>query len=95
MQGGTTFYFVTDGIESALAQARDAADGNDVSLGGGAAVVQQYLAGGLLDEMLISLVPVFLERGTRLFDNLGTDPQRPRQVEAIEAPGVTHLRYRF
>jgi dihydrofolate reductase len=95
MQGGTTFHFVSDGIESALEQARNAAEGNDVSLGGGAAVVQQYLAAGLVDEMLISLVPVFLGAGTRLFDNLGTNPPRPQQVEAIEAPGVTHIRYRF
>ena len=95
MQGGTTFHFVTDGIESALEQARDAAGGKDVSLGGGATVVQQYLAAGLLDEMLLSLVPVFLSRGTRLFDNLPDDMARPQQVEAIEAPGVTHIRYRF
>ena len=95
MQGGTTFHFVTDGIESALEQARDAAEGNDVSLGGGAAAVQQYLAAGLVDEMLISLVPIFLGAGTRLFDNLGPNPPRPQQVEAIEAPGATHMRYRF
>jgi dihydrofolate reductase len=95
MQGGTTSHFVTDGIESALEQARNAAEGKDVSLGGGAAAVQQYLAAGLVDEMLISLVPVFLGAGTRLFDNLGTNPPRPQQVEAIDAPGVTHIRYRF
>ena len=95
MQGGTTFHFVTDGIESALEQAREAADGKDVSLGGGATVVQQYLAAGLVDEILISLVPVFLGAGTRLFDNLGTNPPRPRPLEAVEAPGVTHIRYRF
>jgi len=95
MQGGTTFHFVTDGIESALEQARNAAEGKDVSLGGGAATVQPYLAAGLVDEMLISLVPVFLGAGTRLFDNLGPNPPRPRQIEAIAAPGVTHLRYRF
>jgi dihydrofolate reductase len=95
MKGGTTFNFVTDGIESALEQAREAAAGKDVSLGGGATTVQQYLAAGLLDEMTITLVPVFLGDGTRLFDNLGKAPRRPEQVEAIEAPGVTHLRYRF
>jgi dihydrofolate reductase len=95
MEGGTTFNFVTDGIESALEQAREAAAGKDVSLGGGATTVQQYLAAGLLDEMTITLVPVFLGDGTRLFDNLGKAPRRPEQVEAIEAPGVTHLRYRF
>jgi dihydrofolate reductase len=95
MRGGTTFNFVTDGIESALEQARDAAGGRDVSLGGGAATVQQYLAAGLLDEALITLVPVFLGEGTRLFENVGDAPRRPEQVEVIEAPGVTHLRYRF
>jgi dihydrofolate reductase len=95
MEGGTTFNFVTDGIESALEQAHEAAAGKDVSLGGGATTVQQYLAAGLLDEMTITLVPVFLGDGTRLFDNLGKAPRRPEQVEAIEAPGVTHLRYRF
>jgi dihydrofolate reductase len=95
MHGDTTFYFVTDGIDSALEQARAAAEEMDVSLGGGAATVQQYLAAGLVDELLISLVPVFLGSGTRLFENLGPDVQRAQQVEAIEAPGVTHIRYRF
>jgi dihydrofolate reductase len=62
MEGGTTFHFVTDGIESALPQAREAAGSRDVSLGGGASTVQQYLALGLVDELIISLAPVFLER---------------------------------
>jgi dihydrofolate reductase len=93
MQGGTTFYFVTDGIESALEQAREVAGDKDISLGGGASVVQQYLAAGLLDEMLISVVPLFLGRGARLFDNLDWAKPKLRQVEAIEAPGVTHIRY--
>jgi dihydrofolate reductase len=94
MQGGTTFHFVTDGIESALDQARAAAGGKDVSLGGGATAVQQYLAAGLLDEMLISLVPVFLGSGARLFDDLGGARPRLEQLETVEAPGVTHIRYR-
>jgi dihydrofolate reductase len=95
MEGGTTFYFVTDGIESALEQAREGAGGQDVSLGGGASTVQEYLAAGLVNELLLSLVPVFLGSGTRLFDNLGTNVARPQQIEVVEAPGVTHLRYRF
>jgi dihydrofolate reductase len=95
MEGGTTFHFVSDGIESALAQAREAGGGQDVSLGGGASTVQQYLALGLVDELLISLVPVFLGDGTRLFDNLGANTRRPEQTEVVEAPGVTHLRYGF
>ena len=93
MQGGTTFYFVTDGIGSALEQARAAAEEKDVSIGGGANVVQQYLAAGLLDEILISVVPIFLGGGARLFDNLGEPKPMLRQVEAIDAPGVTHIRY--
>jgi dihydrofolate reductase len=93
-EGGTTFHFVTDGIESALEQAREAAAGKDVSLGGGSRAVQQYLAAGLVDEILISLVPVFLGGGTRLFDNLGEARPRLEQVQVVEAPGVTHIRYR-
>jgi dihydrofolate reductase len=94
MKGGTTFHFVTDGIEAALERAREAAAGKDVSLGGGAATVQQYLAAGLVDEMTISVVAVFLGRGERLFDALGDEPPKLEQVETIEAPGVTHIRYR-
>jgi dihydrofolate reductase len=93
MQGGTTFHFVTDGIESALEQAKAAAGNQDVSLGGGAAVAQQYLAAGLLDEMVISIVPVILGGGARLFDNLGDPRPGLEQVQAVEAPGVTHIRY--
>jgi dihydrofolate reductase len=90
---GTTFHFVTDGIESALEQARAAAGDKDVSVGGGATAVQQYLSAGLLDELLISVVPVLLGAGARLFDNLGDPLPQLRQVEAIEAPSVTHIRY--
>jgi dihydrofolate reductase len=93
MEGGTTFHFVTDGIESAFEQAMAAAGDQDVSIGGGANVVQQYLAAGLLDEMVISVVPVLLGGGARLFDNLGDPVPKLEQVHAIEAPGVTHIRY--
>jgi dihydrofolate reductase len=93
MQGGTTFYFVTDGIESALEQAREVAGDKDVSIGGGARAVQQYLAAGLLDEMVISAVPLFLGGGARLFDNLGDARPELEQIEAVDAPGVTHIRY--
>jgi dihydrofolate reductase len=92
-EGGTTLHFVTSGIESALEQARAAAGEQDVSLGGGAAVVQQYLAAGLIDELLISVVPVLLGGGARLFDNVGDAKPKLAQVEAVEAPGVTHIRY--
>jgi len=93
MKGGTTFHFVTDGIEAALEQARAAAGEKDVSLGGGANVVQQYLAAGLLDEIVLSVVPVFLGGGARLFENLGVPKPSLRQVQAVDAPGVTHIRY--
>lgn len=90
---GTTFTFVTDGIESALAQAKEAAGGKDVTIGGGAAAVQQYLAAGLVEEMLLNVAPVLLGDGARLLENLGTDLGF-EQVEAVDAPGVAHLKYR-
>jgi dihydrofolate reductase len=93
MEGGTTFHFVTDGIEAALARARSAASDKDVSIGGGATAVQQYLVSGLLDELVVSVVPLFLGGGARLFDSLGEAPPRLRQVQAVDAPGVTHIRY--
>jgi dihydrofolate reductase len=92
MEGGTTFIFVTDGIESALEQARQAAGGRDVLLGGGASVIQQYLAAGLIDELELHIVPVLLGHGERLLDNVGN--LSVEQVRAIEAPGVTHIKYR-
>jgi dihydrofolate reductase len=92
-QGGTTFTFVTDGIESALAQAREAANGKDVAVGGGATAIQQYLDAGLLDELQIHLVPVLLHGGARLLDNLGPHVELER-VRAIDSPTVTHLKYR-
>ena len=95
MQGGTTFHFVTEGIEPALEQAREAAGGKDVSLAGGADVAQQYLAAGLLDEMQITLVPVLLGGGTRLLDRLGDAEVEPELVGVVAAPDVTHLKYRF
>jgi dihydrofolate reductase len=89
----TTFTFVTDGIESALDQARRAAAGRDTFIGGGADVINQYLAAGLVDEVELHIVPLILGGGARLFDGLGPD-LRLEQVRAIEAPGVTHLKYR-
>ena len=94
MEGGTTYHFVTDGIESALEQAREAAGGKDVMLWGGAQVINQYLAAGLLDELELHIVPVLLGGGARLFDNLGGAEIELEQVRAVEAPGVTHLKYR-
>jgi len=92
--GGTTFTFVTDGIESALEQARAAAGGKDVALGGGANVAQQYLEAGLVDELQIHLVPVLLGAGARLFDNLEGADVALECTRTVEAPGVTHLTYR-
>ena len=93
MEGGTTFHFVTDGIESALEQARDAAGGKDVMLWGGAQVANQYLAAGLLNELELHVVPVLLGDGARLFDDVEAAEVQLEQVRAVEAPGVTHLKY--
>jgi dihydrofolate reductase len=93
LEGGTTFHFVTEGIESALAQARAAADGRDVMLGGGAQAARQYLAAGLVDEMELSLVPILLGAGERLFDGLGDDLHGLVPVRTVAAPGVTHLKF--
>lgn len=93
--GDTTFTFVTDGIESALEQARAAAAGKDVWIGGGAETIQQYLAAGLVDEMLLNVVPIMLGDGERLFDNLGGADPGLEQVEAIAGPDAAHLRYRL
>ena len=91
MEGGTTFTFVTDGIESALEQARAAAGGKDVEIAGGASAVRQYLKAGLLDELVLHLVPVVLGAGERLLE--GLDGLAFEPVEVIASPAVTHLRY--
>jgi dihydrofolate reductase len=93
-QGGTTFTFVTDGIEAALEQARAAAGEKDVAVAGGADVVQQYLKAGLLEELELHVVPVLLGDGVRLFENLGANPPRLERTRVIDSPAVTHLRYR-
>jgi dihydrofolate reductase len=94
-EGGTTFTFVTDGIEAALEQARAAAGEKDVAVGGGANVAQQYLRAGLLDELQIHVVPVLLGDGVRLFENhLGSRQGELECTRVIESPTVTHLRYR-
>jgi dihydrofolate reductase len=93
MAGGTTYHFVTDGIESALEQAKEAAGGKDVMLWGGGQVIGQYLAAGLLDELEFHVVPVLLGGGSRPFPE-PTTGVRLEQVRAVEAPGVTHLKYR-
>jgi dihydrofolate reductase len=92
-QGGTTFNFVTDGIESALEQARSAAGDKDVQVAGGASVVQQYLNAGLLDEFQVHVVPIILGSGVRLFDDLGSRPDVVL-TRVVDSPEVTHLSYR-
>jgi dihydrofolate reductase len=93
LEGGTTFTFVTNGIEAALEQARRAAGGKDVSLAGGAKAAQEYLAAGLVDEMEISLVPTLLGSGERLFNSLGDDLHGLELVRTVAAPEVTHLKF--
>jgi dihydrofolate reductase len=95
-RGGTTFTFVTDGIQAAFEQARAAAGSSDVAVGGGAMAAQQYLSAGLLDELQVHVVPVLLGAGVRLFeDGLATVPVELERTRTIESPtGVTHLRYR-
>jgi dihydrofolate reductase len=92
MNGGTTFNFVTDGIASALAQAREAADGGDIAIAGGANTVNQYLAAGLIDELRLHVAPVLLGAGERLFDGVGDVTLEPLGVRGTDL--VTHLRYR-
>jgi dihydrofolate reductase len=94
LKSGNTFTFVTEGIESALDQAWEAAGDKDVHLGGGASIAQQYLKAGLIDELHVNLVPVLLGGGARLFDDLDGADVRLECTRAIEAPGVTHLSYR-
>ena len=91
-EGGTSFTFVTDGIESALAQARRAAGGKDVALAGGAATAQQYLRAGLVDEIEISLVPTLLGSGERLFDGVGDALDGFTLVRTVAMPDVVHLK---
>jgi dihydrofolate reductase len=92
MQGGTTFHFVTDGIESALEQARAAAGDKDVSIAGGASAVRQYLAAGLLDELYLHIVPVVLGAGERLLEDVGDPKLEP--IKVVESPAATHVKYR-
>jgi dihydrofolate reductase len=92
MEGGTTYHFVTDGIESALAQAREAAGDGDVAVMGGATTVNQYLAAGLVDELRLHIATLTLGAGTRLFE--GVPPLQLEQVKSRAANAVTHVTYR-
>jgi dihydrofolate reductase len=90
-EGGTTFHFVTDGIQSALDQARRAAGTRDVALAGGAQAAREYLKAGVVDEMLISLAPILLGSGERLFDGVGDDMHGLTLKRTVAARDVTHL----
>jgi dihydrofolate reductase len=93
-EGGTTFTFVTEGVEAAIERAREAAGDQDVHIGGGASIAQQCLKAGLVDEMLLHLVPTFLGGGTRLFDDLDGERIGLEKTQVLDSPAVTHLRFR-
>ena len=93
-EGGTTFTFVTDGIESALEQARAAAGDQDISVAGGANVIQQYLSARLIDQMQVHIAPLLLGDGVRLFEHLGADHIDLETTRVVESPAVTHLKFR-
>ena len=92
LEGGTTFTFVTDGIRSAYNQALQAARGKDVALAGGANIARQYLDAGLLDEMMLHVVPMLLGSGDRLFEGIA-DLKGLKPVQTVAAPDVTHLKF--
>jgi dihydrofolate reductase len=94
MKGGTSFTFVTDGIEAAFEQACAAAGDNDVAIGGGASVVQQALQAGLVDEFQVHIAPVILGEGVRLFDGLDPGQVELESTRVLGSPAVAHLRYR-
>jgi dihydrofolate reductase len=95
MEGGTTFHFVTDGLEAALEQAHKLADGRDVSVAGGASTLQQCIAGGHLDQLLVNQVPVLLGAGERLFDHLDAAAASFELAEVVTGPDALHLTYRI
>ncbi|GAB2962608.1 dihydrofolate reductase family protein [Streptomyces pseudoechinosporeus] len=94
-EGGTTFTFVTDGIHSALDQAKAAAGDRNVDIAGGASTVQQYLGEGLIDELQLHVVPALLGAGLRLFEGLGGGRRNLEPVRVVDTPLATHLKYRF
>ncbi|MGV8858273.1 dihydrofolate reductase family protein [Rhodoglobus sp.] len=92
MDGGTTFYFVTDGFDAAYAQAREVADGKGIDIAGGASTARQALLAGVVDELTLDIAPVLLGAGERLFDGIDTFGFEP--VEVLQSPLATHIRYR-
>jgi dihydrofolate reductase len=93
MQGGTTYTFVTDGIEAALELARAAAGDKNVGVWGGANIMRQYLKAGLLDEMQIHLIPILLGGAVRFFEDLDPEGIEPRRASSIETPSASHFRF--
>jgi dihydrofolate reductase len=94
MQGGTSFHFVTDGIESAYAQAKAAAGDRPISIAGGASCARQAIKAGVVDEIDLQVNPVILGSGERLFDGFDAGKPTLELTRVLEAPGVAHLRYR-
>lgn len=94
MEGGTTFHFVTEGLDRAMELAREAAGDKDVSIGGGASTLHQCIRAGHLDELLVNRVPAILGAGERLFDDIPSGIEM-EQLRVVEAPGVAHVLYRF
>lgn len=94
-KGGTTFYFINDGIESALQKARQVAGNKDIRIAGGANTIQQFLNAGLVDDFTINYSPIMLGKGVRLFDNIDKSKFDIEIVEAVNSPLVTHLRYKL
>jgi dihydrofolate reductase len=95
LEGGNSFHFVTDGIEKAVAEAKEAADDQDVVVGGGAATLQQAIAAGLLEEIVVTQVPFLLGAGERLFDHLDASAAKPSLADVIRDGELLHLTYRF
>jgi len=95
LENGNSFHFVTEGIEKAIAEAKEAADDQDVSVGGGAETLQEAIAAGLLDEILVSQVPILLGGGERLFDNLAAGAAKVELADVVQGPDALHMTYRF
>jgi dihydrofolate reductase len=95
LENGNSFHFVTEGIEKAMAEAREAADDQDVSIGGGASTLQQAITLGLLDEVVVHQVPILLGGGERLFDHVAAGAAKLELVDVVEGAEALHLTYRF
>jgi len=91
MEGGTTFYFVTDGLDAALKRAKEAANGKDVRIGGGVSVIRQYLVAGLIDEMHLAMSPVLLGEGEQLFSGINLSGLGFNSIGSVAGENATHL----